>query len=96
MTYKAYNLINLILVRRAGVSILLLGFEARKLGAGPAIWWSVVGWGIAVLVVSLVFIGFTVTRTAEMKCPHCGEKIVPRVKLGLSSGHLYLTRNKEV
>ena len=96
MTYKTYNLINLILLRLAGVSILLFGFEARKLGVGPAIWWSVVGWGIAVLVVSLVFIGFTVTRTAEMTCPHCGKKIVARVKLGLSSGHLYLIRNKGV
>jgi len=45
MTYKAYNLITLILLRLAGVSILLLGFEARKLGAGPAIWWSAIGWG---------------------------------------------------
>ena len=96
MTYKAYHLITLILLRLAGVSILLLGFEARKLGAGPAIWWSVVGWGIAVLVVSLVFIGFTVIRTSEMTCPDCGEKIVARVKLGLGSGHLYLSRKKEV
>ena len=96
MTYKAYHLITLILLRLAGVSILLLGFEARKLGAGPAIWWSAVGWGITVLVVSLVVIGFTVTRTSEMPCPHCEEKIVARVKLGLSSGHLYLTRNTEV
>jgi len=95
MTYKAYNLITLILLRLAGVSILLLGFEMRKLGAGPAIWWSAVGWGIAVLVVSLVAIGFTVTRTSAMPCPHCGEKIVARVKLGLSSGHLYLSRKEE-
>jgi hypothetical protein len=96
MTYKAYNLITLILVRLAGVSILLLGFEARNLGAGPAIWWSAVGWGIAVLVVSLVAIGFTVTRTSDMQCPHCEGKIVARVKLGLSSGHLYLSRKEEV
>ena len=96
MTYKAYHLITLILLRLAGVSILLLGFEMRKLGAGPAIWWSAVGWGIAVLVVSLVAIGFTVTRTSDMQCPHCGRKIVARVKLGLSSGHLYLSRKEEV
>jgi hypothetical protein len=96
MTDKVYNLITLILLRLAGVSIVLLGFEARNLGAGPAIWWSAVGWGIAVLVVSLVFIGFTVTRTSDMQCPHCEGKIVARVKLGLSSGHLYLSRKKEV
>ena len=74
MTYKAYHLITLILLRLAGVSILLLGLEMRKLGAGPAIWWSAVGWGIAVLVVSLVAIGFTVTRTSDTQCPHCGGK----------------------
>ena len=96
MTYKAYNLINLVLLRLAGVSILALGFELRNLGVGPAIWWSAVGWGIAVLVVSLVFIGFTVIRTSEMPCPGCGEKIVARVKLGLGSGHLYLSRKEEV
>ena len=94
MTYKVYHLITLILLRLAGVSIVLLGFEARNLGAGQAIWWSAVGWGIAVLVVSLVFIGFTVIRTSEMPCPDCGGKIVARVKLGLGSGHLYLSRKK--
>jgi len=95
MTYRVYHLITLILLRLAGVSILLLGFELRELGVGPAIWWSAVGWGIAVLVVSLVFIGFTVIRTSEMPCPDCGEKIVARVKLGLGSGHMYLSRKKE-
>ena len=94
MTYKAYHLITLILIRLAGVSIILLGIVLRDLGAGPAIWWSAVGWGIAVLVVSLVFIGFTVTRTSEMTCPDCEKKIVARVKLGLGSGHLYLSRKK--
>jgi hypothetical protein len=92
MTYKAYYLITLILIRLAGISILLLGFEMKKLGAGPAIWLSVVGWGIAVLVVSLVAISFTVTRTSYMQCPNCERKIMARVKLGLSSGHLYLSR----
>jgi len=96
MTYRVYNLITLILLRLAGVSILLLGFELRKLGVGPAIWWSAVCWGIAVLVVSLVAIGFTVTRATELPCPHCGRKIVARVKLGLGSGHLYLSRKEEV
>jgi hypothetical protein len=96
MTYKAYHLITLILIRLAGVSIIVLGYEMRSLGISQAIWWPVVGWGIVVLVVSLVFIGFTVIRTSEMTCPDCGKKIVARVKLGLGSGHLYLSRKKEV
>ncbi len=91
MAYKAYNLITLVLVRLAGVSIVCLGFELGNLGVGQAIWWSVVGWGVAVLVISLVFLGFTVTRTSEMTCPECGKKVVARVKLGLGSGHLYLS-----
>ena len=95
MTYRAYHLISLILIRLAGVSIILLGTVLKKLGAGPAIWWPAVGWGIAVCVISLVFIGFTVSTT-EMTCPDCGKKIVARVKLGLGSGHLYLSRKKEV
>ncbi|MFC1929053.1 hypothetical protein ACFLXK_05600 [Chloroflexota bacterium] len=96
MTYKAYHLISLILIRLAGVSIILLGVVLERLGAGPAIWWPAVGWGIAVCVISLVFIGVTVISTSEMKCPDCGKKIVARVKLGLGSGHLYLSRKKEV
>jgi hypothetical protein len=96
MTYKAYHLITLILIRLAGVSIIVLGYEMRSLGISQAIGWLAIGWGITVLVVSLVFIGFTVTRTSEMTCPDCGKKIVARVKLGLGSGHLYLTRKKEV
>jgi hypothetical protein len=95
MTYKAYHLITLILLRLAGVSIVLLGIALKELGAGPVIWWPAVGWGIVVLIVSLVFIGFTVS-TSEMTCPDCGKKIVARVKLGLGSGHLYLSRKKEV
>ena len=66
MTYRVYHLITLILLRLAGVSILLLGFELRELGVGPAIWWSAVGWGIAVLVVSLVFIGLL--SCARVRC----------------------------
>ena len=96
MTYKTYHLITLILLRLAGVSIVLLGYEMRNLGVSQAIWWSAIGWGIVVLLVSLVFIGFTVIRTSEMLCPDCGGKIVARVKLGLGSGHLYLSRKKEV
>jgi len=94
MTYKAYHLISLILIRLAGVSIIALGVE-RKLNSGEPVWWFAVGWGIVVLVLSLIFIGFTVTPTSEMPCPDCGGKVVARVKLGLGSGHLYLSRKEE-
>ena len=95
MTYRAYNLINLVLLRLAGVSILALGFELRNLGIGQAIFGPVMGWGIAVLVISLVVIGVTVTRTSELRCPSCTGKVVVRVKLGLNSGHLYLSRKED-
>ena len=95
MTYKVYHLISLILIRLSGVSLVALGVGIKNLGAEPAICWAIVGWGIAVLLISLVFIGFTVS-TSEITCPDCGKKIVARVKLGLGSGHLYLSRKKEV
>ena len=96
MTYKAYNIMVLVLLRVVCVALIALGLEVRKLGVGQAIWWSAVGLGIVALVISLVSIGFTAIRTSEMPCPHCGKKIVARVKLGLGSGHLYLSRKEEV
>ena len=93
MNYKLFHLITLILLRLAGVSIIALGVE-RKVNSGEPVWWFAAGWGIVVLVLSLVFVGFTVTPTSEMPCPDCGKKIVARVKLGLGSGHLYLSRKE--
>jgi hypothetical protein len=93
MTYKVYHLITLILLRLAGVSIVALGLGIKTLGAEPAICWAIIGWGISVLLISLAFIGFTVS-TSEITCPDGGEKIVAKVKLGLGSGHLYFSREK--
>lgn len=95
MTYKAYNILVLILLRVCGVSLILFGFEMRKPGVGQAIWWSAVVLGIAVLAGSLVTVGLTATRATEIPCPHCGRRIVAKVGLGLGSGHLYLSRKEE-
>ncbi len=93
MNYKTYHLITLILLRLAGVSIIGLGVE-RKLNSGESAWWFAIVWGIVVLVLSLVFVGFTVTPTSEVTCPDSEDKVVARVGSGLNSGHLYLTRKK--
>ena len=96
MTYRAYNVMVLVLLRVVCVALIALGLEVRKLGVGQAIWWSAVGLGIVALVISLVAIGFTATRVTEMPCPHCGRGIVARVKLGLGSGHLYISGKEKV
>jgi hypothetical protein len=96
MTYRTYNLINLVLLRLAGVSIIGLGVELRRLGEGTAIFVPVIAWGIAVLVISLAVIGVTVTRTSELECPSCAgkTKVMVKVKLGWNAGHLYLSCEK--
>ncbi|GEM_PF-3088712 len=94
MTYKAFHLITLVFLRLASVSIIALGLAAKNLGAGPGVWWLALGWGTAVLAVSLVFIGFTAAKTSEMTCSDCGKKVTARFKLGFSSRHPYLSKNK--
>jgi DNA-directed RNA polymerase subunit RPC12/RpoP len=51
------------------------------------------GVGIALVVVGIVSIGSTARQDVELDCPHCGGKIVPRVKS--STSHLYLTTVEE-
>ena len=95
MTYKAYNLLVLILVRVCGVALIAFGLETRKLALGQTIWWSEVVLGIVVLAVSLVTVGLTATRTTEIHCPHCGKKLMAKVGLGLGAGHLHLSAKKK-
>lgn len=49
MTYKAYHVLALILVRLAAVTIVAPGFEARRLGFVQGTWLPMMVWGIAVL-----------------------------------------------
>jgi len=45
------------------------------------------------VVVGIVSIVFSMRQDVELDCPHCGGKVVPRVKS--STSHLYLTTMEE-
>jgi DNA-directed RNA polymerase subunit RPC12/RpoP len=45
------------------------------------------------VVVGIVSIVFSMRQDVELDCPHCGGKVVPRVKS--STSHLYLTTLEE-
>jgi hypothetical protein len=91
MNYRTYQLIAMVLLRLASVTIIAMGVESLS-HTHNSLWWLVIAWGIVVAGASLVFVGLTVTRTSEVTCPDCGEKAVARVGLGLDSGHLHLDR----
>jgi DNA-directed RNA polymerase subunit RPC12/RpoP len=51
------------------------------------------GVGIALVVVGIVSICFSVRQAIEIQCPYCGGKVVPRVKS--STSQLYLSKVEE-
>ncbi len=93
MTYRAYNTLVLIVVRLLCVA--LIAVTLRAPGIPQAEVWIIVASASVVLIGSLFVIGLVVSPTSELTCPDSGEKVVARVKLGVSSGHLYLTSRKE-
>jgi len=93
MTYKRYDILTVLVWVVLGAALIVLGFLLRSPALGETVWWVVMGVGIALAVVGLVSIGFTTRQAVEMQCPHCGGKIVPRVKS--STSHLYLSKGDE-
>jgi len=93
MTYKAYDFLVLVMLLVLGVALIALGWAGTEPGLEDLAGWFVLVLGIGMLVAGIVSIGFTATQSTEMPCPHCGKKIVPKVKGG--SGHLYLSRKEE-
>jgi hypothetical protein len=94
MTYKMYDMLTVLVWVVLGAALIVLGIFLRNPDFGEAIWWVVMGVGIALAVVGLVSIIFTSRQTAGMLCPHCGGKLIPRVKS--STSHLYLTKGEEI
>ncbi len=90
MTYKRYDILTVLVWVVLGVALIILGVFLRRPDFGEAVWWVVMGVGIALVVVGIVSIGFTVRQAVELDCPHCGGKLVPRVKS--STSHLYLSK----
>jgi hypothetical protein len=93
MTYKRYDILTVLVWVILGAALIVLGVFLRRPDFGGAVWWVVMGVGIALLVVGIVSIGSTARQAIELDCPHCGGKIVPRVKS--STSHLYLSKGGE-
>lgn len=92
MTYKRYDILTVLVWVVLGAALIVLGLFLRRPDLGEAVWWVVMGVGIALAVVGIVSIGFSAKQAVELDCPHCGGKIVPRVKSNTS--HLYLSKGE--
>jgi len=88
MTYKRYDMLTVLVWVVLGAALIVLGVFLRRPDFGTAVWWVVMGVGIALAVVGLVSITFSTKQTIDLCCPYCGGKIVPRVKS--STSELYL------
>jgi DNA-directed RNA polymerase subunit RPC12/RpoP len=93
MTYKRYDILTVLVWVVLGAALIVMGLFLRRPDFGERVWWVVMGVGIALVVVGIVSIGSTARQDVELDCPHCGGKIVPRVKS--STSHLYLTTVEE-
>ncbi|MDH4299198.1 MAG: hypothetical protein OEV57_04855 [Dehalococcoidia bacterium] len=93
MTYKRYDILTVLVWVILGAALIVLGFFLRRPDFGERVWWVVMGVGIALVVVGIVSIVFSVRQDVELDCPHCGGKVVPQVKS--STSHLYLTTVEE-
>jgi len=94
MTYKRYDILTVLVWVVLGAALIVLGLFLRRPDFGEAVWWVVMGVGIALAVVGIVSIISTSRQTVGMLCPHCGGKIVPCVKS--STSQLYLTKGEEL
>jgi len=93
MTYKRYDIITVLVWVVLGTALIVLGVFLKRPDFGERVWWVVMAVGIALAVVGIVSIGFSVRQDVELDCPHCGGKVVPRVKS--STSQLYLTTEEE-
>ena len=93
MTYKRYDMLTVLVWVILGAALIVLGFFLKRPDFGERVWWVVMGVGIALVVVGIVSIVFSMRQDVELDCPHCGGKVVPRVKS--STSHLYLTTMEE-
>ena len=94
MTYKRYDTLTVLVWVVLAIALIVLGAFLRRPDFGEAVWWVVMGVGIALAVVGIISVIFTTRQTVGMLCPHCGGKIVPCVKS--STSHLYLTKGDEI
>lgn len=93
MTYKRYDILTVLVWVILGAALIVLGVFLRRPEFGRAIWWVVMAVGIALAVVGLVSIAFSMRQEIDTECPYCGGKVVPRVKS--STSELYLSKHEE-
>lgn len=94
MTYKKYDILTVLVWVVLGAALIILGVFLRSPDFGERVWWVVMGVGIALAVVGIGSIIFTARQGEELDCPHCGGKVVARVKS--STSELYLTKGEEI
>jgi DNA-directed RNA polymerase subunit RPC12/RpoP len=93
MTYKRYDMLTVLVWVILGAALMVLGVFLKRPDFGERVWWVVMGVGIALVAVGIVSIVYSLRQDVELDCPHCGGKVVPRVKS--STSHLYLTTVEE-
>jgi DNA-directed RNA polymerase subunit RPC12/RpoP len=93
MTYRSYDILTVLVWVVLGAALIVLGLFLRRPDFGGAVWWVVMGVGIALVVVGVVSIVFSMRQAVELDCPHCGGKVVPRVRS--STSHLYLSKSEK-
>lgn len=89
MTYKRYDILTVLVWAILGAALIVLGLFLQRPRFGERVWWVVLAVGVALVIVGVVSILFSMKQDVELDCPHCGGKVVPRVKS--STSHLYLT-----
>jgi DNA-directed RNA polymerase subunit RPC12/RpoP len=93
MTYKRYDVLTVLVWVILGAALIVLGVFLRRPDFGETIWWVVLAVGIALAIVGLVSIAFSMRQEVNVECPYCGGKVVPRVKS--STSELYLSKYEE-
>ena len=93
MSYRTGDVLNLVLLAILGAGFMAIGFMSRRPVLMEDIWWILVAFGGAVLLICLVNVGFVATQPTKIQCPYCNEEIVPKVRT--MSGHLRLSRSDE-
>jgi DNA-directed RNA polymerase subunit RPC12/RpoP len=93
MTYKKYDMLTVLVWLILGAALIILSLFLRRPDFGERVWWVVMGVGVALVIVGIVSIVSSIRQAVELDCPHCGEKVVPRVKS--STSELYLTTVEE-
>lgn len=91
---QKYDMLMVLVWVILGAALAILGFFLMRPDFGERVWWVVMGVGIALVVVGIVSVVFSMRQDVHLDCPHCGGKVIPRMKS--STSHLYLTEGDEI